>query len=50
MSLSATSVNPPAALTEGQRTALLTLLTDEDPAIYQVIRAKIIEQIGRAHV
>lgn len=44
MSLSATSVNPPAALTEGQRTALLTLLTDEDPAIYQVIRAKIIEQ------
>ncbi len=44
MSLATTSVNPPAALTEGQRAALLTLLTDEDPAIYQVIRAKIIEQ------
>jgi len=40
----ALSVNPLAALTEGQRAALLTLLTDEDPAIYQVIRAKIIEQ------
>ncbi|NDF00258.1 MAG: hypothetical protein EB034_18610 [Verrucomicrobia bacterium] len=39
----ALSVNPLAALTEGQRAALLTLLTDEDPAIYQVIRAKIIE-------
>ncbi|MBI5802475.1 MAG: hypothetical protein HZA92_17340 [Verrucomicrobia bacterium] len=44
MNLPATSANPPAALTEGQRAALLTLLTDEDPAIYQVIRAKIIEQ------
>ena len=44
MNVSAPSVNPPAALTEGQRAALLTLLTDEDPAIYQVIRAKIIEQ------
>lgn len=44
VNLSATSANPPAALTEGQRAALLTLLTDEDPAIYQVIRAKIIEQ------
>ena len=44
MHLPATSVQPPTALTEGQRTALLTLLTDEDPAIYQVIRAKIIEQ------
>lgn len=44
VNLSATSANPPAALTEGQRSALLTLLTDEDPAIYQVIRAKIIEQ------
>ena len=44
MNLSAPSTNPPAALTEGQRGALLTLLTDEDPAIYQVIRAKIIEQ------
>ncbi|NBV22515.1 MAG: hypothetical protein EBS05_11445 [Proteobacteria bacterium] len=44
VNVSAPSVNPPAALTEGQRAALLTLLTDEDPAIYQVIRAKIIEQ------
>lgn len=44
MNLSAPSANPAAALTEGQRAALLTLLTDEDPAIYQVIRAKIIEQ------
>lgn len=44
MNPTALSVNPPAALTEGQRAALLTLLTDEDPAIYQVIRAKIIEQ------
>jgi regulator of sirC expression with transglutaminase-like and TPR domain len=44
VNVSAPSVNPPAALTEGQRAALLTLLTDEDPAIYQVIRAKISEQ------
>ncbi|PAW80436.1 MAG: hypothetical protein B9S33_18400 [Pedosphaera sp. Tous-C6FEB] len=44
MPLSAPSANPPAALTEGQRAALLTLLTDEDAAVYQVIRAKIIEQ------
>lgn len=44
MNPTALSVNPLAALTEGQRAALLTLLTDEDPAIYQVIRAKIIEQ------
>lgn len=44
MNLSATSANSPAALTEGQRAALLTLLTDEDPAIYHLIRAKIIEQ------
>ena len=44
MNPTALNVNPPAALTEGQRAALLTLLTDEDPAIYQVIRAKIIEQ------
>jgi regulator of sirC expression with transglutaminase-like and TPR domain len=39
-----TSAPAPAALTEGQRTALLTLLTDDDPAIYQIIRSKIIEQ------
>ncbi len=44
MNPSATSVHPPAPLTEVQRAALLTLLTDEDPAIYQIIRGKIIEQ------
>jgi len=41
---SATSASAPVALTEGQRTAFLTLLTDDDPAIYQLIRGKIIEQ------
>ncbi len=44
MNLPVTSAPPPAALTEGQRAALLTLLTDDDPAIYQIIRSKIIEQ------
>jgi len=39
----ATSACAPAALTEGQRNAFLTLLTDDDPAIYQLIRAKMIE-------
>ena len=40
----AASPSAPAALTEGQRAAFLTLLTDDDPAIYQLIRGKIIEQ------
>lgn len=32
----------PAALTEGQKTALITLLGDEDPNVYTVIRQKIL--------
>jgi len=32
----------PEALSESQRTALLNLLGDEDPAVYQVVRAKIL--------
>ena len=44
VNVSAASPNAPAALTEGQRAAFLTLLTDEDPAIYHLIRGKIIEQ------
>jgi len=32
----------PAPLTESQKTALLTLLADEDPNVHQVIRAKIL--------
>ena len=37
--------NPsPATLTERQKAALLNLLTDDDPAIYQLIRGKILGQ------
>jgi regulator of sirC expression with transglutaminase-like and TPR domain len=32
------------ALTEGQKAALLNLLTDDDPAIYHIIRSKILSQ------
>jgi regulator of sirC expression with transglutaminase-like and TPR domain len=43
--MSATRVTHSVAdLSEGQRAALLKLLTDDDPAIYEVIRNKIIEQ------
>jgi len=41
MNVTTTSA-PPAALTEPQKAALLNLLTDDDPAIYQIIRQKIL--------
>ena len=46
MNSSATSGTVPA-LSEGQKAALLNLLTDDDPAIYQIIRGKILSH-GRA--
>src|SRR6266849_2112076 len=35
------------ALSQGQRTALISLLVDDDPAIYQMVRQKILSY-GRA--
>ena len=35
-------IDLPEALSESQRTALLNLLADEDPAVYQAVRAKIL--------
>ena len=32
----------PAALSKGQRAALISLLVDEDPSIYQIVRGKIL--------
>ncbi len=46
MNSSATSGSPPA-LSESQKAALLNLLTDDDPAIYQIIRGEILSH-GRA--
>ena len=39
---SAGLIAAPERLSEAQRTALLSLLTDEDPAIYRTVRAKIL--------
>ena len=41
---SSVSNQAPPALTENQKAALLNLLTDDDPAIYQLIRGKILAQ------
>jgi regulator of sirC expression with transglutaminase-like and TPR domain len=39
---SAGLIAAPEKVSENQRTALLNLLTDEDPAVYQTVRAKIL--------
>jgi regulator of sirC expression with transglutaminase-like and TPR domain len=36
------AISSPEELSEGQRTALLTLLTDDDPKVYRKIRQKIV--------
>jgi regulator of sirC expression with transglutaminase-like and TPR domain len=41
--MQAADTNPvPVVLTENQRTALISLLEDEDPAIYQIVRGKLL--------
>ncbi len=42
MKCAGASVNVPEELSEKQRAALLSLLADEDPAVYRVIRRKIL--------
>jgi regulator of sirC expression with transglutaminase-like and TPR domain len=42
MSLQPVSTGPTTALSESQKSALLMLLADEDPAVYHAIRSKII--------
>ncbi len=37
-----TLVESPEALSQSQRAALISLLVDEDPAIYQIVRRKIL--------
>jgi regulator of sirC expression with transglutaminase-like and TPR domain len=44
----ADTITSPGELSESQRVALLSLLTDEDPAIYQTVREKILSCGPRA--
>jgi regulator of sirC expression with transglutaminase-like and TPR domain len=39
---STTASNPPATLSEKQKAALISLLSDEDPAVYHAVRGKIL--------
>src|ERR1051325_9787273 len=39
---SSTVTEKPPALTDGQRSALIKLLSDEDPGVYQLVREKIL--------
>jgi regulator of sirC expression with transglutaminase-like and TPR domain len=39
---SVAAIKPPETLSETRKAALLNLLTDEDPAVYQVVRGKIL--------